>query len=641
MKTIIYIFALTLLMLFCISVKGQTKTGTVINVKDLKKDNCKDPKQEELGKNDNFYVTINFPDKKEAERNQANYKLQRLNSAGTPSPLLEGKVSNTHLTFIYNAALQAKGDKDIISFKILYIKDAKDPAKNECQYEIKLVEKKTGTPTGDAETPKIVAPAVDYLAIAKKHNFNVNLSNLDIVSECCPEDVYPCLEGESITSFLDTGKNEKLNKDTARYKRLKQTVPRNRIFYDAKANQTYFVDNKGDVTRLSAATKRKFHVKGGDPLGFEIINVNPNIYKLDINESSESLWQNTNALLARYFSPFDGVAGEGASDGPDEKENRIDVVRAGILTMIAALNDFWLGQQSACDNLNFKLTYNKIEAKKRVDAFLHAQPMAKSPTLTLNEFLKQELKIAKEDSTLYKTATQLYNKLIGTYIHMLRNTRAATNKDRIDFKFSILAKEGTAYIDKVKEMVVPVPIIGNFKVDVSSGLYYAPFLKDHIYSLKSDYNLVPNRAGTGLDTLKGKRIKDDGSSGEFGFVSYLHFYNRCSVNFSWGWHLGAGVSLNDQIRPRYFTGLSFLLGKENGRIALNIGAVMGNVNRISNRYEKVIGDSRSDFELVNAAETSVSYVKKFKIAPAIGITYNIPFSLKKGTQEEPVSGTKK
>ncbi|RYE27751.1 MAG: hypothetical protein EOP48_34285, partial [Sphingobacteriales bacterium] len=334
---------------------------------------------------------------------------------------------------------------------------------------------------------------------------------------------------------------------------------KNRIIYDAKRNETYWFDKDGEVQKQDDVHPN-FSVKVGNSVAFEIINVNPEAYSLSIKDTSVSIFQDANDMLARYLTPFSNPDIVAAGTNPDGKApedpatKRIYQVRAAIITIDAALNDFASNQIYACENLHFKLIDNKIEARKRVDQFLEGAPLNKPKGKSLDQFMRDELNITKEDSTIYKVTIQLYKTLPASYYHMEYSTKTYGGKDRIDFTYSIIAKPNTPYMDKARGEIASIYIIGGFKVDVSTGLYYAPWLRNDVYTLRSDSDMVAN--GTVLDTIRGKRLIDDRNFGEFGFVSYLHFYKKECPGFGWGGHIGVGLSLNDQIKPRYFFGLS-------------------------------------------------------------------------------------
>jgi hypothetical protein len=605
---------------------AETPNIKIIKVEDLKKENCTRMQEvHKIAKNTVFLVYIKFKDSNSAKLSFGNYQIMKGDN------VVKGTPKDNYLIFEFGNPFIGINDTTL-NFQVIYIKDLKKPKTTVCQYRfpLDLVTKE--------EKGKTISNQVDLVELAKDLHFTINLNDLYLDPASCESaDNYPSLNGSLAAKIEDY--NDQEAKDQ---KNMLKFFPKNRLIYDAKENEIYWFDEYRKPSTSSLQQHKPFTVRAGSKIAFEIINVNQDSYKLSISDTSVSYFQDPNTMLATYLFPFKTSDGISATATENEKAHeRIDTVRAAIVTIDAALNDFLFNQAYACDNLHFKLINNKINAKKRIDQFLMATPLNKSAAVTFNQFMRQELNISKEDSTLYKVTMQLYNALPSVPYHMEYLATAEYNKDRIDFSYSILAREKTPYMNKAINETIPVYITGNFKVDVSTGFFYTR-LRNDIYNLRTDSDIV--MTGSLADTIPGKRIIDDRrNSGEFGFSSYLHFYKKSRPSFSWGGHIGVGLSLDDQIKPRYFTGLSFLFGRESGRIALNLGIAMGNVDRISNIYTKSDNNPASVYKLTPSSESNVKYVSKFVVAPSIGLSYNIPFSLSKRTQtastDDPVTKT--
>ncbi|HRI23955.1 MAG TPA: hypothetical protein PLZ45_04740, partial [Ferruginibacter sp.] len=239
----------------------------------------------------------------------------------------------------------------------------------------------------------------------------------------------------------------------------------------------------------------------------------------------------------------------------------------------------------------------------------------------------------KEDRELFENLLKLYNDLHASYYRMITEIPAVPkDKDKVQFKFNIAARENTPYMSLVKHKTIDAYIVRNFRIDVSSGLYYAFNLQNNKYVVRPDSIVGRNTANTADSTLKtgNSIIREDIGNGEFGFASFIHFYRQHSPSFSWGGHIGAGVSLNDRVRPRYFGGLSFIFGRDNTRFVLNAGVVAGNVDRISDQYSK---NADGSFKWIPATEASVVTKTKFTAQPFLSISYNLPFRSKAKSTE--------
>lgn len=191
---------------------------------------------------------------------------------------------------------------------------------------------------------------------------------------------------------------------------------------------------------------------------------------------------------------------------------------------------------------------------------------------------------------------------------------------------------GTQGISPVPHSVADVYIVHHFRMDVSSGLYYGFKMQNDKFSLRADSTVGRNVANTADSILSvGNRIVTENTGkGEFGFASLIHFNYRAATDFNMGLHIGAGLSLNDKVKARYFGGLSFIFGEDNARIALNVGYMGGNVETISDQYPKV---SDGTYLRIPKTETTLITKTKFMSSPFVSVTYNLPFGSNKSKEK--------
>lgn len=480
---------------------------------------------------------------------------------------------------------------------------------------VAILRKKKNTASEASETES-GEPGINYLQLAQKLELSLGLADLYPMPESCCSDIdNPC----------DTKEPKVYNK--------------NKIIYYADRNETVYYNNRG-VRKV--IDYEDIVIRAGRPLSFEIRNVNPDAFKVEISDTAIAYEVHVDSLL--YFLP--GVSEDGMAlhaGGKSPNYNKKDTARAVLLVVYLNLKEFFLHLQNGCIyEFNANIA-RKIEAKKRIDAFLQKN-LGTDGSIGLAQHLINNLDTAssKEDKELYENLLKLYNNLPSSYYRMITQIPSVPkDKDKIQFKFNIQARENKPYMSLVKEKTIDAYIVKNFRVDVSSGLYYAFNLLDNKYIVRADSIVGRNAANTADSTLKtgNSIIREDIGNGEFGFASFIHFYRRHSPSFSWGGHVGAGVSLNDRIRPRYFGGLSFIFGRDNTRFVVNAGIVAGNVSRISDQYQK---NTDGSFKWIPTTETSVTTKTKFTAQPFLSISYNLPFRSKaKSTETVTPPGDKK
>lgn len=170
-----------------------------------------------------------------------------------------------------------------------------------------------------------------------------------------------------------------------------------------------------------------------------------------------------------------------------------------------------------------------------------------------------------------------------------------------------------------------------FKVDISSGLFYG-FMKNHSYSIAADSSII--KSSTGADsTKKGNHIVSENvGSNELGFASFVHLYYKWGNDVNVSLTLGAGVNFVTTVQPRYFTGVSLLLGHDN-RFCVNTGIEFGNQKLLSDQYVK---DANGVYN-VTPGTSSIVYKTQFSHALFISLSYNLPFIKSKTSVAAPAT----
>lgn len=421
----------------------------------------------------------------------------------------------------------------------------------------------------------------ELLALAKKQGFTISLDDL------LPTNTDPCCMDKTEDKCCDE----------------------NIIRYDARCNK--ITTN----VRTFKNNRWPLRVNAGDGLRFRVINLNPDAYKVEIDDTAEAYFQETTALLDKFFAGTTG--GDAVSLGKDDPGN---ILRGGLLMLVENLYAFERRLQYACLGQHYDLIAAKIEARKRVDIFL--ERLGKAPAQFPEQFMMSQLDLTTNDSSLYQAVKKLYNQLPATYYNLESlYPEVPRNKDVIRYKFNIKARSNTPYVDKVVGKEIKVYIVHNWKVDVSSGFYYTPGLTAMNYA-SLDTTRTYTGSGGADSVVKGKRlIKDKHTNGEFGFNSLIHYSYKFTPSFAMGFHLGAGVNLNDEVTPRYFGGFSALLGNERGRLGFNAGVVLGNVKEISSKYESGVDNAGAFI----GANEEATYVKRLQASFYVGLSYNLPF----------------
>jgi hypothetical protein len=415
----------------------------------------------------------------------------------------------------------------------------------------------------------------------------------------------------------------------------------NRIIFHADPPRLSYYNHKGTLKEINGTYRfRNITVRGGMPLTFEIRNVNPSAFDVSITDSLhrevvtpgglfEALMVKLPETLAGSIKGFSSGTGGKKELKCDQK----DSVKVALYLIAESLDGFLKRMQAACLNQHYSIIDAKLKAKDTIDGFIKST-FGLQPAIGFREFTAQHLDPKdKGDSALMVILKTMYSLLPSAPYRFQATTVVPTNVNKVEYRFNILAREGTSYLNLVRNGSVDAYVVGNWRPEVSAGLYYAGFDEDR-YILRKDSVVGRNAANT-MDSVlrRGSRLIDaDNKKGEFGFNSFLHYSYRATAWLSISGLIGAGVSFTETPRPRFFFGGGFVLGKES-RVGISGGAVFGPVNRLfPNRYER---DANNEFKWLPVEATEVDYQKQLQARGFISLTYKLPIGNKTTTVSAP------
>lgn len=435
-------------------------------------------------------------------------------------------------------------------------------------------------------------------------------------------------------------------------------VGNNRIIYDARSGLTYFLNENTTLNSNICNTKasyqsykinhrKKIKVSAHDPLVFIVENVNPALYDLELSDSAILANAETTALLeSLLLGRSEGKPGSNNTDIQGEEEaaakQKIDEeeylkVKTGLMLVKAEMWELLENLRKSSPYLHNCIQDKKRKALDKINGYpgtlLKSRYASYSFIQLTDIFLNQET----EDSTLNHQIKALYGEFVAASWKIAYRYPQVPETDQLHFKLSITAKPNSPYPSllkvKMKHPTQTVYIKNFFKVDVSSGLYTG-FMKDQTYVLQPDTVSVRNVANSGDSVTNIKRIVDeDVIRNEIGFASFLHLYYKYSNWFNIGGAVGAGISFDKTVRPRYFLGMSLLFGTSN-RVCLNGGAVWGNYQQLSNQYKMTGGQ----YNTLKDTESSLNYTTRFRNSWFVSVSYNLPFLTRKKSSTEASPG---
>ncbi len=448
---------------------------------------------------------------------------------------------------------------------------------------------------------------------------------LSSLGDCCCEDIVPCIKdacdkhGEVDIDACCKDKKPVINgseRDPARFRR-------NRIVYSVYPQYSYTYNQRGKI-RQGWFRGNPLRVTAGYPVTLEIRNFNRDLFTVTATPSTTSYNVDIPNLLSLLTTPsMTNIMGDEGEEQPATALTPTEKARVAAVLALEQMSAFLnLLDNSSCINISNQYAEYKKQARAAVDNWF-GNILNGGTSANALAFTAGQLDINKVDSDLYKAFKKAYERLESRQFRYVINLPTVDGQaDKIIYKLDIKnAKDGLPYIVPNQELVAYT--VGGFKIDFSSGIYYAGF-RDPRFSIRRDSTVVKGFKGndsTVIDrraalTNEGERV------GEFGFSSFIHFYPKMSPGFSLGGSIGAGLTFTEgkeKAVVRYFGGISALIGTQN-RIAVTAGAAMGFVNELSKQYTQTAGV----YDALPFSATDVSYVRKFQAKGFVSFTYNLP-----------------
>lgn len=567
-------FALFLIYFFCVFTIYAQKKITIDDLPPQKEYNKTDDGQDitaDVIKNNDLIISVDKTIKVKsvtAKKGETTIKLQQDIKQPTPG-------------FLKYILPKSDGyDKKAIAIELI-------TASANNSYNFKIV---MGSSEADADLVKKNTDALQKCKDELKRKLNYKFINLDLpvmLDTCMPTGCYPCNDGAVVYDFAS---NTITNKNT---------------------------------------------VKIGDPLTFRIKNVNPFLYDVTISDTALTFNQNANDILNLLNGENSLNALEGSNKNVSALNNignectltLKEKILVATIELAKELSQLKTGLQNLSPYYDTYCYKNFLKTIKNaindnITKYFGADANNIYSFTDIVSYLKINQDTSKPD--VASALDDEYQKLFTSHFAYIYKIPEVQNVDEVDFLFNILPKNKDAALPVLNKGTIKVYTKGGFKVDVSSGLYYAFNMNDELYSVRADS--TKNTAG-GDSINFGKLYKEKQGNGEFGFSSFLHFYPRAGGIVNISGVIGAGVSFKDKPQLRYFAGVGILLGRDD-RIAINGGAVFGNINQLSSQYTK---DNSGNFNNLSFAEAGKDpiYVKHFVIKPFLSITYNLSFLKKK------------
>lgn len=415
----------------------------------------------------------------------------------------------------------------------------------------------------------------------------------------------------SVKEFIAPIAKEKNNQDNSSLKKIaKETLGRGHrkddkglknlhIFYDFKT---------GEITTLPK--KKSLKIKEGGFVTFRVLNINPFIYNVIINDEAINFNTESRATFVGSFTPRQAPA---TGDAPAEAQAGARLAGAKLdSTLLDSLKNMALCSDTLEIYYNKKITelYPDMDILKAEREILNkkiAKILGKeglvteediinkmsSQTAILDSLLKEisnedEKKRFQKDRDLYvekiRKGAQIWTKILNISFVMSSGTVQAKNADIIRFKLQI--KKGTQ--DAIQPQEYDVRIKGGWKFDFSTGII-ATRLRDQAFTtidttvfdttffVEPDFTVKDSI--TAITAVSKKEIIQN-NKGDFDYgLSVLgHFNYRTGGWFSCGFSLGA--LLDDETNLKYLFGGSLILGFDQ-RLILSGGIAIGRVKRLA------------------------------------------------------------
>ncbi|GAA4456962.1 hypothetical protein GCM10023092_23050 [Rurimicrobium arvi] len=416
----------------------------------------------------------------------------------------------------------------------------------------------------------------------------------------------------------------------------------NRVIYDAQSGLTYFVkrenatDYSTNKSKYIVDHKKNIKLSAGDPLILVIKNVNPALYDITLSDSVLLTNNQSNALLEALLlgrsESIPSAPGVNKAEGGSMSETDMKdylTVKAALLVVQAEMAQTLEFYHTSNLYLHNCIVERKKAALARIDASLHNIVGTSYDKYTFLQMVNLFLDQSTVDSNLNHQLKALYGEFLSADYVIAHRLGQMPEQDMLFLRLGIIAKKNCPYpslLSTTSSRPTQTIYIKNFfKVDVSTGLYYG-FGKDENYALATRTSSVKSAAG-GDSTIHRLYKENDGSS-ELGFMAFVHLYPKWGTTVNGSFTVGAGLSLTQTIRPRYFTGFSLLFGSNN-RLCLTGGVMWGQFQQLGDQYEKTSGVLND----LPVSETSVNYKTTFKGTGFFAISYNLAFLNRSGNSD--------
>lgn len=497
-------------------------------------------------------------------------------------------------------------DADMPSLKIQLVTGK---GKTEKVFNYEIVLKKDVHINGDGEDSEI--PPCKLEALKKIHYrfipdniFNAILDSCKYVCDTCPE-----------------------NKNT--------------VIYDFATNETDY--------RNRIQHKRKnslMMVKVGDPIVFKIKNVNPLLYDVTMSDSLVSRVPEATGLLGlltagNAIKALSGNVSEVIANSTVEKDDECepsasDSIGKGIVNLMRDMSKFYARLQELHPYYDANCLRRLIQAMRdSVDVNIE-HSFGEYDIRSFYDLIFYVKDNAGEfKDSLAEGMEAVYNKITKVHYGYVYKVQHVENVNAIDFIFSIKPKNQAMALPRVEGSSIRVHTWGGMQWEVSSGLYYAFNMQNDQFSIRGDSNVIANSNGI-VDSVINRRgvlYKESKTGrGEFGFSSFYHVYPRWFPGFNISGNIGAGVSFKEKPQIRYFLGAGFLFGRDS-KLALNVGGIFGNVNELSDQYQR---EPNGEYRWLSPGEAGKDplFKKRFVARGFLSLSYTLSFINRNSKKQE-------
>lgn len=368
------------------------------------------------------------------------------------------------------------------------------------------------------------------------------------------------------------------------------------------------------------------------PMEFIVKGYNP--FKYDVSLSEEVKNYNTEqpSLFTTAMTPKTGVT---AATLEASERGKLELVMGQLKKLLdEKLSQLKNGKDCYNPCAEVKKIVDGIDAylKKVYDGEFTTDPTTFLTTKITDNFNAKDdddKKKMEEFDKILNSYRELTTTAMGDYVYKIPFIK---NVDEYIFKLNITPKKGSNGTARLINQEIPVSILGGFKVDFSTGLYYTSLVNEK-FSLVKDSVEIANTDPVEYNKRK-KIIRENDSNRDFGLSALMHVYTRLTTWINPALTIGVGTTLNEKPRLQYLMGGSLIFGK-NGRLVMTYGATMGYIDQLSSRYKDMYDADGNLY--VSQYDKEVSLNKNFRIKPFFSLTYNIPIF---GSKTEEVTGSK-